>query len=158
MKTIDISGKSGLIEIILDKEGMVVEIVGAFQTTGKMIHELHVRIVHKVPHTSARTTLRGVAFDESQLKLSGTIVIEKQAQQTNSFLKENILLLSPKAKAEAVPNLEIEANDVKCSHAATVSNIPQEHLFYLMSRGLTKKQAEEIIVEGFLNLPGLRKS
>jgi Fe-S cluster assembly protein SufD len=77
-------------------------------------------------------------------------VIEKNAQQTKSFLRENVLLLSPNAKAEAIPNLEIEANDVKCSHAATISNISDEEVFYLMSRGISRKEAEELIVEGFL--------
>lgn len=152
MRTIDVSDKRGNYEIILDKEGDDVRIVGAFQTHGKELVELNLKIVHKVPHTSAQTQIRGVAWDSSTLKLWGTIVIEKKAQQTNSFLKENVLLMSPTARAEAVPNLEIEANDVKCSHAATISNIPDEHLFYLMSRGITKADAERLIVEGFLAL------
>ena len=152
-KIIDVSDKIGELEIILDKKGMELEIVGIFQTRGSEIKELDIRIIHRAPHTVANTTLKGVAWDTSQLKLSGTIVIEKQAQQTQSFLRENILLLSPKAKAEAIPNLEILANDVKCSHAATISNISEEQVFYLMSRGLTRNKAEEIIVNGFLTLP-----
>lgn len=151
-KNIDISDKTGDLEIILDKEGMELEIVGKFQTRGSEIMALNIRIIHRAPHTTASTTLKGVVWDSSQLKLSGTIIIEKLAQQTQSFLRENILLLSPKAKAEAIPNLEILANDVKCSHAATISNISEEQVFYLMSRGLTRKKAEEVIVEGFLHL------
>jgi len=152
MKTIDVSDKRGDYDIILDKEGEEVRIVGAFQTHGNESIQLHVKIIHKAPHTSAQTILRGVAWDTSTLKLWGTIIIEKKAQQTNSFLKENVLLMSPTARAEAVPNLEIEANDVKCSHAATISNIPSEHLFYLMSRGITQQKAEKLIVDGFLTL------
>ena len=68
----------------------------------------------------------------------------------NSFLTEKILLLSDEARAEAVPDLEIESDDVKCSHAATISKIPEEQLFYLMSRGLSKFEGESMIVEGFL--------
>lgn len=153
MKTIDLSNKSGDQEIILDKEGMELRIVGAFQTHGHDSLELKVKIIHRAAHTSAQTVFRGVAWDNSSLKIYGTIIIEKTAQQTNSFLKENVLLMSPTARAEAVPNLEILANDVKCSHAATISNIPQEHLFYMMSRGLTKKAAEKLIIEGFLSFP-----
>lgn len=150
-KNIDISNKTGELEIVLDKEGMELEIVGKFQTRSSEIMALNIRIIHRAPHTTANTTLKGVAWDSSQLKLSGIIVIEKLAQQTQSFLRENILLLSPHAKAEAIPNLEILANDVKCSHAATISNISEEQVFYLMSRGLTRKKAEEVIVEGFLH-------
>ena len=151
-KTIDVSNKTGELEIVLDKEGTDLEIVGRFQTRGIEVKELKIRIVHRASHTSANTVLKGVAWDASQLKLSGTIVIEKSAQQTQSFLRENILLLSPKAKAEAIPNLEILANDVKCSHAATISNISEEQVFYFMSRGLTRKKAEKIIVDGFLTV------
>jgi Fe-S cluster assembly protein SufD len=149
-KIVDVSNKSGFLEIILAKEGQELEIVGRFQTHGVEVRELNIRIVHRAPRTTANTTLKGVVWDDSQLKLSGTIVIEKNAQQTKSFLRENVLLLSPNAKAEAIPNLEIEANDVKCSHAATISNISDEEVFYLMSRGISRKEAEELIVEGFL--------
>lgn len=151
-KFIDISNKTGELEIVLDKEGTDLEIIGRFQTHGIEVRVLNIRIIHRAPHTTANTTLKGVAWDSSQLKLSGTIVIEKSAQQTKSFLRENILLLSPKARAEAIPNLEILANDVKCSHAATISNISEEQVFYVMSRGLTRKKAEEIIVDGFLTV------
>ncbi len=150
-KTIDVSDKTGELQIVLDKKGMELEIVGRFQTRGIEVKKLNIRIVHRAPNTTANTTLKGVAWDQSQLKLSGTIVIEKSAQQTQSFLRESILLLSQKAKAEAIPNLEILANDVKCSHAATISNVSEDQVFYVMSRGLTRKKAEEIIVDGFLH-------
>jgi len=152
MKTIDVSNKSGVVEIILDKEGMEVVVVGTFEVFDKDVRKLHVKIIHKVPHTRATTTLKGVAWDAGQLKLSGTIVIEHEASQTSSFLTEKILLLSPKAHAEAIPNLEIHTDDVKCSHAATVSKIPEEHVFYLMSRGIPHNQVEKLIVEGFLKM------
>ncbi|HZZ98894.1 MAG TPA: SufD family Fe-S cluster assembly protein [Candidatus Saccharimonadia bacterium] len=152
MRTIDISDKRGDVEIILSKKGEEVRIVGAFESHKDESIALNLRLIHKAPHTRAETLLRGVAWDRSSINLHGTIVIEKKAQQTNSFLKENVLLMSPNARAEAIPNLEIEANDVKCSHASTISKIPEEHLFYLMSRGLTKRAAEKLIVEGFLKL------
>lgn len=144
------SGKY-LIEIV--KEGAHAEIEGAFLTTGSENIDVEIRIVHKVPHTTARTTLKGVARDSSKIRFLGRIIIEEGCGDTNSFLEERILLLSDKAKAEAVPELEILADDVKCSHAATISNIPKEHLFYLQSRGLSKKNAEDAIIEGFLKLP-----
>jgi Fe-S cluster assembly scaffold protein SufB len=73
----------------------------------------------------------------------------KKARNKLILFEENVLLMSPTARAEAVPILN-RANDVKCSHAATISNIPMEHVFYLMSRGISKIDAEKLIVEGFL--------
>jgi Fe-S cluster assembly scaffold protein SufB len=80
----------------------------------------------------------------------GRIIIDPECGDTNSFLSERILLLSDSARAEAVPDLEILTDDVKCSHAATISRIPDDQIFYLMSRGLSRQTAEEEIVSGFL--------
>jgi len=148
--SIDISEKNGMQEIILDKKGMELEIIGNFHVKGTEKKEISLRIVHKVPSTKASVKFHGVVEDSAFLKITGTIVVEKQAQQTQSFLREKILLLSPSAKAEAIPNLEILANDVKCSHAASITKINEDQLFYLMSRGLSQKQAEQEIVKGFL--------
>ena len=98
----------------------------------------------------ANTTLKGVVRDQSQLKFKGLITIDPNCGQSSSFLTERILLLSDQAHAEAIPDLEILTDDVKCSHAASISNLDEEHLFYLMSRGLSKKQVEKLIVNGFL--------
>ena len=87
--------------------------------------------------------------------IRGKIIVEKKAQQTEAFLKEVILLVSAGARATAVPDLEIEANDVHCSHAAAVSKINPEQLYYLTSRGLSKSQSEDMIVEGFLREVGI---
>jgi Fe-S cluster assembly scaffold protein SufB len=134
----------------LVEPGAEVEIGGVYVSKGSEIINVKILIVHKAPHTRARTTLKGAAYDKSMIKLSGKIVIEESAFDTNSFLTEKILLLSPEAKAEAVPDLEIKTDDVKCSHAATISKIPDEELFYLESRGLSESEAKELIVDGFL--------
>lgn len=136
----------------LVEEGAEVEISGVFVGRGDDETEVKVVIVHKAPHTRANTTLKGAAYDRSKLKFDGKIVVEKDCPDTNSFLTEKILLLGEEAKAEAVPDLEIESDDVRCSHAATISRIPEEQVFYLMSRGLGRGKAEEMIVEGFLGL------
>lgn len=149
-KFIDISDRRGRVEILLDKEGQEFEIFGSFHTKEHEHIDLSVVVVHKAPHTSANITLKGVCEDSSVLNLSGTIVVRKEAVGTTSFLKENILMLSEKASATATPNLEINTDEVKCSHAATISQIPEEHLFYLMSRGIKREDAKTLIVEGFL--------
>lgn len=131
-------------------EGAEVEISGVFEAIGSESKEVSVTVVHKAGHTRANTTLKGVARDKGFIKFVGRIIIDKGCPDTNSFLTEKILLLSDQARAEAVPDLEIESDDVKCSHAATISNLDEEQIFYLMSRGLSRHQAEEMLVEGFL--------
>ena len=149
-KIIKIS-KSGKYVVELVGEGAEAEVVGGFRGKDEEQIEIEVEVVHKAPNTTAKTQIRGVVGDQSQAKIIGTIKVMPGAVKTNSFLSEKVLILSEGARAEVVPNLEIEADDVKCSHAATVGKIDEGQLFYLMSRGLKKSQAEDIIVEGFLS-------
>jgi Fe-S cluster assembly protein SufD len=125
--------------------------VGAFHLVGSEQLNINVTIIHDAPHTSAQTLIKVVLDDSASVVLNGTIIVKKNAQQTNSFLAENVLILSNRAKAQAIPNLEIEADDVKCSHAATVANIDEESMFYLQSRGVNKVQAKKMIADGFLS-------
>lgn len=147
---IDVSSWTGEHTIELTREGQELEVFGAFYVEGVNKLTLSITILHSAAHTKANTTLKGVATDSAQLSLSGTILIPQHANDTHSFLTERVLLLSPQAKAEAIPNLEILTDDVKCSHAATISRIPEEQLFYLMSRGVSRQQATLLIVDGFL--------
>lgn len=142
--------RSGDYRITLAGEGAHAEILGAFHLKGKEKLEVNITTIHAAAHTSADTLIKVIADDSSQAQVNGTIIVQKDAQQTNSFLTENILMLSDKATALAIPNLEIEADDVKCSHAATVGKIPDEYIFYLQSRGIPEKQAKDLIAEGFL--------
>ncbi|OGY17106.1 MAG: hypothetical protein A2785_00635 [Candidatus Chisholmbacteria bacterium RIFCSPHIGHO2_01_FULL_49_18] len=150
-KQIVIEG-SGQYVVELVGRGARAEIIGALTASGA--EELHVDVTthHRVPDTSADTFIRAVASDRSKVVLSGMIKIFRGAQKTNAFLTENVLIISDRAKADAVPKLEIEADDVRASHAATVSKINEEQLFYLRSRGLSEQSARELIVEGFLGV------
>lgn len=145
-----IVAEPGEYHIFLTKAGAEVEIKGVFDVRGKDECSVTVIIHHQAPHTRANTTLRGVGRDQAKIKFVGRIIIDEECGDSNSFLTERILLLSDKAVAEAVPDLEIKTDDVKCSHAASISRIPEEHLFYLMSRGISRSQAEQLVVEGFL--------
>jgi Fe-S cluster assembly scaffold protein SufB len=127
-------------------------VVGAFEANSNDKIDVHLTLIHSAPHTRAQTVLKGVARDSASIRFFGLIKIEPDCGDTQSFLEERILLLSDKARAEAVPELEILTDDVKCSHAASVSQIPSEHLFYLESRGIPRTQAEAMIVEGFLQV------
>lgn len=149
-KEIIVLEKPGDYQIELLGEGAEVEISGVFDASGKQKKEVSVVIIHRAGNTLANTTLKGVARDQSFVKFVGRIIIDKGCPNTNSFLTEKILLLSDSARAEAVPDLEIESDDVKCSHAATISRIPEEQIFYLQSRGISREKAQESIVAGFL--------
>ncbi len=145
-----IISESGDYHITLAGEGAYAEILGAFHLKGEEKLEVNITTIHAAAHTSADTLIKVIADGSSQATINGTIIVQKNAQQTNSFLTENILMLSDQATALAIPNLEIEADDVKCSHAATVGKIPDEYIFYLQSRGIAKKEAKDLIAEGFL--------
>lgn len=148
-------------EIVIDVPGeYLVELVGAgaeAEIKGGFIADndekklVTVVIHHKAPHTRANTTLKGVGKDNSFIKLMGRIIIDEDCGDTQSFLTERVLLLNDNAKAETVPDLEIKTDDVKCSHAASITFLPEEQIFYLMSRGISRKEAEGMLVEGFLD-------
>jgi Fe-S cluster assembly scaffold protein SufB len=88
--------------------------------------------------------------DQASVVSRGVIEIASKGRGTETFLSDHVLLLDPKAQARAVPKLKIETNDVKASHSASVSRIHPEDLFYMMSRGISKEEAREMYVEGFL--------
>jgi len=79
------------------------------------------------------------------------IRVEPEAQQTDGYQRSAALILSPDARADSVPGLEIEADDVRCTHAATAGRVDEEEIFYLMSRGMTAYEAMHMIVEGFFH-------
>jgi Fe-S cluster assembly protein SufD len=135
----------------ITKPGVELVVSGVFDLKGKNRAEVAVIIHHQAPHTRAETTLKGVVRDQASLTFIGRIVIDENCGNSHSFLTERVLLLSATAHAKAVPDLEIKTDDVSCSHAASVSDIPEDHIFYLMSRGLSRRQAVEMVVEGFLS-------
>lgn len=143
--------KSGTYVVEIVEPGAEATIVGLFHATHHTEVVINLTIIHRAPHTRAMTILKGVAEDSSSIRFFGRIVIEEACGDTQSFLEERILLLSPTAKAEAIPELEIQTDEVKCSHAASVSAIPEEQLFYLQSRGISRRVATDMIVSGFLS-------
>lgn len=144
--------KSGEYRVIVDLlgKGARALILGIIIGQGKDMIDLTTETRHVVGNTHAETMIHGVNQDESITEIRGTIRIEKKADQVTDFLTEKILLLSDKARATAVPSLEIKAHEVRASHAATVAKLDEEQIYYLMSRGLSRQRAEELMVEGFL--------
>ncbi|MFH1235655.1 MAG: SufD family Fe-S cluster assembly protein [Parcubacteria group bacterium] len=135
--------------IELKGSGASAMVSGMLYGTQEVHHGFHVVMDHIAPSTSGDIFLRGVYRDQSRGVFTGLIRVEKDAQQTNSYFKDDVLLFDD-ALAESLPTLEILANDVKASHGSTTGRINDEQLFYLMSRGLSKEQASEIIIQGFL--------
>ena len=119
---------------------------------GKASHTLKLKthIYHQAPDTTSNILVKSTLQDTSQIHFDGLIKIAHGAKRTNAWLAAHMLLLSNKAKGSAIPNLEIQENDIKAGHAATVGKISDVEIFYLMSRGFTEKQAKILIMEGFL--------
>lgn len=105
---------------------------------------------HAAPNTSSDLAFRGVLAAGATAVWRGMIRVDPGAQGTDAFQESRNLLLSPEAHADAIPGLEIEADDVRCTHAAAIAQIDREQLFYLTSRGLDAAAAKQVIVEGFL--------
>lgn len=103
-----------------------------------------------MPNTSCLVNVKGVLFDKSRSNYLGKIVIEKGAQKTNTSLEDNILSIGEKTRNHAQPILEIKADDVKASHGATTGRIDEEQIYYLMTRGLSREEAQGVIIGGFL--------
>jgi len=105
---------------------------------------------HVADHAGSDLLYKGALDGKSRAVFRGIIRVHKGAQRTDAYQTNRNLLLSPHARADSLPNLEIEADDVKCSHGATVGELDAEAKFYLMSRGMTKTQGERLVVLGFL--------
>ncbi len=107
--------------------------------------------VYDKPNQIGRVSIKAVVMDNGYLKLMGTIKINKGALRADGFLSQKILLVGEKARAQALPELEIECDDVKASHAASIGQIDQEQLFYLMNRGFNRDEAVKLIIKAFID-------
>jgi len=133
----------------LQGNGCAGELVGVFFTDHEQRYVINTLSDHVGLSTNAETLVKGVLTDSSRVEFDGMIRVRPKAQQTASFLSAHGLLLSKKARGEFIPGLEIAANEVSASHGATSGQIDEEQLFYLMVRGISRPEAERIIVQGF---------
>jgi len=137
------------IDTIFNGQGSQCNNLGVFLGKGKEHIDFTTNAYHKTENTTNDILVDGILKDESTSVYRGLIRIERAAQKTNSYLANHILKIGEKTLANSIPSLKIDANDVKASHGATVGQINEEHLFYLMARGLSRAEAEKMIVEGF---------
>jgi Fe-S cluster assembly protein SufD len=125
-------------------------VTGAYASHGRQHVDFDTTQEHAAPHTTSDLAFRGVLQGRSEAVWRGNIIVDPGAQQTDAFQESRNLLLSKKAHADAIPGLEIQANDVRCTHAAAIAQIDPEQLFYLTSRGLREETAKRLVIEGFL--------
>lgn len=122
---------------------------GAWLLDEKRQAHTNVLMDHRAPHCRSSQLFKGVLNGMSHSSFEGKVFVHSEAQKTDAFQMNNNLLLSDKARAESKPNLEIYADDVKASHGSTVGQLDNEHLYYLRSRGLTERDAKNLLLAGY---------
>jgi Fe-S cluster assembly protein SufD len=132
-------------------EGASGRMSGFYFTDGKQHLDLDTQQNHLSPHTTSDLLFKGALRDESRSVWQGMIYVAPGAQKTDGYQANRNLTLSPKSRADSIPGLEILADDVRCTHGATIGKIDPDLIFYLQSRGLTLNDAERLVVEGFFD-------
>ena len=131
-------------------EGSSTDLRSLFIGEGDAALNLDVKTIHDAPNTKSRMLGRGVLHGRARAVSKGLVKIQQNAAGCDGFQEQHGLLLSEEASFDPVPVLEIHNDDVKCSHATTVSDIDDEKIYYMMSRGLDKAMARRSVVEGFV--------
>ena len=111
----------------------------------------HTLVHHKQPNCESHQDYKGIYGENSTGVFNGKIIVDKIAQKTDAFQQNNNILISDKATINSKPQLEIFADDVKCSHGCTIGQLDQDALFYLQSRGIPKKEARALLMYAFAN-------
>jgi len=137
------------LEMHLDGEGSEAKFSGCYFGNGTQHFDFHTFQNHNVGHSVSDLLFKGALRDRARMVYQGLIKVHKDAQRSDAYQANRNLLLSEKARADSIPSLEIEANDVRCTHGATVGQVDEEQLFYLRSRGLPRPEAEQMIIQGF---------
>ena len=130
--------------------GAEARVTGAYASRGRQHIDFDTTQEHAAPNTTSDLAFRGVLQGRSSAVWKGNIIVDPGAQKTDAFQESRNLLISKRAHADAIPGLEIQANDVRCTHAAAVAQVDPEQLFYLRSHGLPEPVAKRLVIEGFL--------
>ncbi len=137
------------VETVLDGEGSQSRIVGAFFGHEDQHFDINARVWHEAAHTTADLATRGVLDDTARSVYEGLQHVGRDAWDTSSYQRENTLMLSDASEADASPKLIINNHDTEASHSASVGQVDEEDLFYLVSRGIDEETAVDTLVEGF---------
>lgn len=142
---------SGELYFDINSRGVNLEIYGLYVGRKNKEYKISTFQNHNKPDSTSNLLIKGVFYDESQMYYRGLIRIEKNAQKSHAYQKNQNLMMSDKAFVESKPYLEILANDVFCTHGSTTGRLNQDQLFYAKTRGLKEKEAEDVLVEGFIS-------
>jgi Fe-S cluster assembly protein SufD len=133
----------------LQGKNSLAEMLGIYFADGDQFFDHHTWQLHESPYATSDLEFKGALKGNARSVYSGLIKVEEGAQKTDAYQQNRNLILSRTARADSIPNLEIAANDVRCTHGATISQVEEEHLFYLQTRGVPRSEAQKLIVEGF---------
>ncbi|WP_417513279.1 Fe-S cluster assembly protein SufD [Marinobacter sp.] len=139
------------LQVSLEGEGAECKLNGVVVTQGTQHYDNHTNIEHVAAHCNSEETYRNIATDKSHAVFNGRIHIHQDAQKSNANMNNNNLLLSTGAEIDTKPELEIYADDVKCAHGATIGQLDEESLFYLVSRGIGRREANVLLTMAFIN-------
>lgn len=137
------------LDIITAEQGSDMRHTGLYITQGKEHLDLFTTDLHEAGNTTGDTVWKGALTGESRASYEGLIHIVKDAQDTDTYLQTHSMLLSPKAKGDAIPSLIVETDNVKASHGGTVGEVDEDQIFYMQSRGIPRRDAVRILVEGY---------
>ena len=138
------------LDVILSGEGAEANIYGAYVCGGEEKVKIGVDMHHDVPHCNSRQLFKGIAGGNSRVDFYGKIIVAPDAQRTEAYQENHNILLSDDARVDTKPQLEIYADDVKCSHGATIGRLNEEEQFYMRSRGITLEDAKVLQMISFL--------
>jgi len=137
------------LDLRLDGRGSSIDGYQVFFCDGKQRCDVESNLLHNSPHSTASLSARAVLKDEAQSIFKGMIKISQVAKNSSSYLSFHGMLLDPRARSDDIPSLDIQTNEVKATHSASVAQIDEDQIFYLMARGLPRDEARKLIVIGF---------
>ena len=137
------------VQATLDGEGVECTLNGLYLANGRRLIDNHTTIHHAKPHCSSHELYKGILDDRAHAVFNGKIIVAIDAQKTDAKQTNKALLLSEDAQINTKPELEIFADDVKCTHGATVGQLDEDALFYLRARGLAEHQARSVLIHAF---------
>ena len=138
------------LDVRLAGEGAEANIYGAYVCGGEEKVKISVNMHHDLPHCNSRQLFKGIAGGTSRVDFYGKIIVAQDAQRTEAYQENHNILLSDGAKVDTKPQLEIYADDVKCSHGATIGRLNEEEQFYMRSRGITLEDAKVLQMISFI--------
>ena len=138
------------LDVTLAGEGAQANIYGAYVCGGEEKVKIAVDMHHDLPHCNSRQLFKGIAGGKSKVDFYGKIIVAQDAQRTEAYQENHNILLSDDAKVDTKPQLEIYADDVKCSHGATIGRLNEEEQFYMRSRGITLEDAKVLQMISFI--------